>query len=288
MHHRRQLWFLSNVLAAFLGVMTPQSAVAEDQPFLTLDTTDIEPEHGHELEQDFTWASGKPLQSFNTVMGESEFEYGWSDQLQLVLAADYDWTRTRDHTVPGTSALAETRFDAVRGEAIYKATDVYFDPLGLGFVVSPSLGESVRSLETKILIQKNFLNDRLRAVVNLGGQFGAERSGESWSDASALNLDAGVSYNITWDWSASLEFNAEHDFAGLLLNGRGRPSDTTYFLGPSVQFIAKPWTALLGVQAQLPWARDSTNAPGGLDHGFSANAERFRIMFRVTWETLQL
>ena len=255
------------------------AALADDQPFLTLDATDIEPEFGHELEQNFTWLSGKSGQSFNSIVGESELEYGYSDQIQLAGAIEYDWTRTRDPALP---AVGGTAIDGLSGEMIYQALNVYFDPIGLGVLVAPGVGRNSREIEAKLLLQKNFFNDRLRAVVNVGGAFGAEREAGAWGDVSALTFDAGLAYNITWEWSAAIEFNAEHDFDGLLLNGRAIPTASTFYAGPTVQYVAHPWTASLGLQAQLPWASDATHSAGALDHGFLADAERYRLAFRVT------
>ena len=257
-------------------------ARADDQPFLTLNATDIEPETGHEVEQNFAWLSGKTGQSFHAIEGESELEYGYSDQIQLAGAIEYDWTRQRDHALPLGPATSGTAIDGVSGEMIYQALNVYFDPIGLGVLVAPGVGRNARGLEAKLLLQKNFLNDRLRAAVNFGGEIGTEREAGVWSDVSALTFDAGIAYNITWEWSAAIEFNAEHDFDGLLLNGRGIPTASTFYAGPTIQYVAHPWTASLGVQTQLPWASDATHTPGTLDRGYLADAARFRIAFRVT------
>jgi hypothetical protein len=259
---------------------------ADDQPFLTLDATDIEPELANELEQNFTWTSGKTGQSFDAIEGETEFEYGLSDQIQLAAAAEYDWTRARDHRVPGLPAISGTAFDAIRAEMIYQAMNVYFDPLGVGLLVSPGVGRNSRNLETKLLLQKNFINDRLRAVVNLGAEIGTEREDGAWSDVSALTFDAGIAYNITWNFSAALEFNVEHDFSGLLLNSRAVPTTTSFYVGPTIQYVTAPWKVTLGAQAQLPWASDATHTPGSLDNGFLPDAERFRIMLRITRSAL--
>jgi len=282
----RPLFLIGAMVVAGIAAVWVQPGHAEDQPFLTLDSTDIEPEFGRELEQNFTWASGKPGQSYNAILGETEFEYGLSDQIKLAAILDYDWTRTRHHTASGAPAISGTAVDGVGGEIVYQALNVYFDPIGLGFLVAPGVGRNSRNVEAKVLLQKNFLNDRLRAVLNIGGEFGTERDAGAWSDVSALTFDAGIAYNITWEWSAAIEFNAEHSFEGLLLNGRAIPETSTYFAGPTIQYVAHPWTASLGAQAQLPWASDATHTPGGLDHGFSADAERFRIMLRITRDTL--
>src|SRR5882724_198634 len=156
------------VASIVVGYSSVQPAHAEDQPFLTLDSTDIEPESGRELEQNLTWSSGKPGQSFNALLGETEFEYGLSDQIKLAAILDYDWTRTRDHIARGAPAVSGTAVDGVAGEIVYQAFNVYFDPIGLGVLVSPGVGRNSRNLEAKVLLQKNFLNDRLRAVLNIG------------------------------------------------------------------------------------------------------------------------
>jgi hypothetical protein len=272
-------------VAVLLASAMANIARADDQPFLTLDATDIEPELGHELEQSFAWRAGRSGQSFNSLEGETELEYGLTDQLQLAGAVDYDWTRTRDHTIAGTPAIGGSAVEAVRGEIIYQALNVYFDPIGLGLLISPAFGRNSRSMETKILLQKNFINDRLRTVLNLGGEFGAERDGGAWSDVSALTFDAGIAYNITWEWSAAIEFNAQYNFQGLILNGRAVPGVSTYYAGPTVQYVDHPWTASLAVQEQLPWASDATHALGSLDRGFAADSERFRVLFRITRDT---
>jgi hypothetical protein len=273
-------------LAFASTLLNPSSARADDQPFLTLDATDIEPELGNELEQNFSWTSGKSGQSFNAIEGETEFEYGLSDQIQLAASAEYDWTRTREHTLAGSRAISGTAFDAIRAEMIYQAMNVYFDPIGFGLVVSPSIGRNARNLETKVLLQKNFFNDRLRTVLNFGAEIGTERVDGAWSDGSALTFDAGIAYNITWDFSAALEFNAEHDFSGLLLNGRAAPTTSSFYVGPTLQYVTLPWKVTLGAQAQLPWASDATHAVGSLDRGFLPDAERFRVMLRITRSAL--
>jgi len=274
------------LVALTASMLFEPSARADDQPFLSLDATDIEPELGQEIEQNFTWSSGKRGQSFNALEGETEFEYGLSDQIQLAVAGEYDWTRTRDHTLPGARAISGVAFDAIRSEMIYQALNVYFDPLGLGFVVSPGVGRNARNLETKVLLQKNFFNDRLRTVANFGAEIGTEREDGRWNDVSALTFDAGIAYNITWDFSAALEFNAEHDFSGLLLNGRAAPTTSSFYVGPTIQYVTLPWKVTLGAQAQLPWASDATQAPGSIDRGFLPDAERIRVMLRITRSAL--
>jgi hypothetical protein len=265
-------------LAALLGAGV---ARADDQPFLTLNTTDIEPELGHELEQNFGWNFGMSHTSFNEFQGESEWEYGFSDRLQLAVSTAYGWSRTGEHVFPPVDAQGAGTWGGIEGEAIYQAMNVYFDPIGLGFKFNAVASPSERGFEARVLLQKNFINDRLRLAANIGGEFGQEKDG-IWSDTSALTGDFGIAYNITWAWSAGLEFNVEHDYDGLLIDGRAVPGPTTYFFGPTIQYVAHPWTASLGFQAQLPWTQDPAHAAGYVSRGFASDVERVRVGLRVT------
>jgi len=267
--------FSAFALIVFLGAGI---ARADDQPFLTLDATDIEPEFGHELEQNFSWNHGLSRTDFNEFEGETEWEYGLTDQIQLALATAYDWSRTHEHLVPPIAPESGSEWGGIEGEAIWQAMNVYFDPVGLGFKFNAAAGPSERSVAATILLQKNFFNDRLRLVTNIGGEFGREKDG-AWSDYSVLTVNAGAAYNITWAWSAGIEFDTERDFEGIAFDGHGPQGPTTYYAGPTLQYVAHPWTATLGLQAQLPWASGSA---GSVTGGFAAEAARLRVGLRVT------
>lgn len=266
--------------AVIISSLLATTVRAEDQPFLTLDATDIEPQLGHELEQNFGWNHGLTRKAFNEFEGETELEYGFSDRIKLAVATSYSWAKEHDHSLLPSPYESGTAWSGITGEMIWQAMNVYFDPVGLGVLVAPAVGPSARGVEAKLLLQKNFLNDRLRFVINGGGAFGSEKEDGAWSDVSALTFDAGLAYNITWSWSLGVEFNAEHDFDGLLVNGKAVPVATTYYVGPTLQYIAHPWTASVGFQAQLPWANDPAHT--SVYQGYLADAERFRIALRVT------
>jgi hypothetical protein len=267
---------ISLPIASLAILLLVGAARAEDQPFLTLDATDIETQFGREFEQDLNWAIDRP--SSTGLAMHSEIEYGLHDNLQIAGAADYGW----DRAVPG--ADAKIRFDTVTGELIYRPLNVYFDPLGLAVLVSPSVGPDVFEVETKLLAQKNFINDRLRVVVNIGWTSARQREPDAemnrWQNGGTLSLGAGLSYNITWAWSAGIEFDNERALEGF--NGRGLPDSSVYYAGPTLQFVDHPLTVSFGFQAQLPYASGSGNISGALHNSFAADAERYRAAFRIT------
>jgi hypothetical protein len=265
----RRRFFL---FAIFGGVLLLGSARAEDQPFLTLDTTDIEPQLAHEFEQDFSWAIDRsPATSLHM---RSELEYGLRDDVQIAGAVDYAWERS------GASADTFHVLD-VGGEAIYRLWNVDFDPLGVGVLVSADAGSDVAEVGSTLLLQKNFLNDRLRLVVNTGWTGERQRAtngaGNRWGQDSMLALAAGLAYSITWTWSAGIEFDNERAFQGLFVDGA--PRSSVYYAGPTLQYVAHPFTASLGFQAQLSWA---SGRGDGANNGFAPDAERYRVAFRVT------
>lgn len=254
------------LVAALAAVLLCGGAAAEDQPFLTLDTTDIEPQSGHELEQDANWAMG-PASAAGLGL-ETELEYGLNDDLQIAAAADYGWDRS-------DSNADRFHFGSVGGEAIYRALNVDFDPVGLGVLVSADAGSALMDGTAKLLVQKNFLNDRLRMVVNSGWTEARQRTTNftipRWQNESMVELAAGFSYAITWSWSAGMEFDDD------------LTSDSNvYYAGPTVQFVAHPLTASVGFQAQLPWASGPAGLSDTVRNGFAADAERYRVAFRVT------
>ena len=204
-------------------------------------------EFGHEFEQNFGWNHGLTRKAFNEFEGQTELEYGLSDQIQLAVATSYSWAKEHDRSLLSSPYESGTTWGGIEGEMIWQAMNVYFDPIGLGVLVAPSVGPYARGVEAKFLLQKNFLNDRLRFVINTGGEVASEKEDGAWGDVSGLTFNAGLAYDITWEWSLGVEFNAEHDFDGLLVNGKAVPVATTYFVGPTLQYLAHPWTASLSV-----------------------------------------
>jgi len=67
----------------------------------------------------------------------------------------------------------------------------------------------------------------------------------------------------------------------LILGGSPTYAENAYFAGPTLQYVGHPFRAILGLEAQLPWASDPTHTLGAIDNGYLSGAERFRVRFRV-------
>jgi hypothetical protein len=273
--------FQPAILAALLFAALPfvtRGARADDQPFVTLYTTDIDTQGEREAEQWLTWSAGHAHGSYGEFFSQSEFEYGVTDDFQASLYLDYDWARERMAPEPANT----TSLVAVHGELIYRVLNVYFDPFGLAFYLEPSEGPGERGVETKILLQKNFLNDTLRFAFNMNFEDTWDRTPNHWARTSALEFDAGLAYNVTPDFSVGMEFDNERAYDGLVLGSPASEQTSAFFIGPTIQYVGQPATITLGMQTQLPWAENASRTPGATENGFVADAERYRITLRLS------
>ncbi|HYM35847.1 MAG TPA: hypothetical protein VET48_10655 [Steroidobacteraceae bacterium] len=257
-----------------LGVLAlAQAARADDQPFLTLYTTDIDSAQEKEVEQQISFNAQKPGQAYSDFLSRTEFEYGVTADFQVSLYGNYELERMHPH-VPLAVADNENEF-SVSGEAIYRFLNVYFDPVGLAVYLEPSFGSDDRELEAKILLQKNFFNDTLRLAFNTNFENRWEHDSGVWNRWSAIEFRVGAAYNLTSAWSLCAEFSNENNFDGLV--GGAHPASNVYYVGPTISYKGLPLTITFGAQAQLPWANDPTHTVGAINQGFSADAERWRI-----------
>ena len=272
---RRPTIFTLLVAAAALATT---AARADDQPFVTVYTTDIDTEGEREAEQWFFWKAGHGQGTFGQFLSQSEIEYGFTDDLQGSLYLNYDYARERE-----MPAVAETQsLVGVQGELIYRVLNVYFDPFGLAFYFEPRAAPDARGIETKILLQKNFLNDTLRFAFNTNFEDDWNKVAGNWQKTSALEFDAGLSYNVTPEFSTGIEFDNENAFSGLVLGARSAEQTSAYYLGPTLYYIAGLTKVTLGAETQLPIAGNPSHVAGALHDGFVSDAERYRIVLRLS------
>jgi hypothetical protein len=267
--------------AVVAGVLASPAARAEDdQPFITLHTTELEEPGEVEAESWFFFRSGHAGAAFANVENRNELEYGISENWQASLYLNYEWSRENPHP----SGPAAVRNDvSVATELIWRALDIDSAPFGLAFYFEPQVGTQKRFIETKILLQKNLLADRLRAVINIIAQDEWDHTFTGgWSESSQLEFNAGLAWRLSSAWNIALEFGNERGFDGEVLGADSRPVSSSYYLGPTLQYSADPFQITLGAQAQLPVAGNPTHLPGSVIDGFTADDEHWRVALRVT------
>src|SRR5450432_644255 len=116
----RRMWTCSLVLVAGFCA----GARADDQPFITVYTTDIDTQYEKEIEQSLYWSHQKTNQAFNGYESRTEFEYGVTDDFQVSAYFNYEWEKSQPHPAIGP---AETwHATSVSGEAIYRLLNPFF------------------------------------------------------------------------------------------------------------------------------------------------------------------
>jgi hypothetical protein len=261
-------------------ILAGAAAKADDQPFLTLYTTDIDTQYEKEVEQSLTWSTQKPHQAFNGWLSRTEFEYGVTDDFQISAYLNSEWERSHPHPAPGPDETFHAT--SISGEAIYRFLNPYFDPIGLAVYVEPSYGDNTRELEAKLLLQKNFFNSNLRVAANLNVENTWQREHGVWNKGSAVEVFAGAAYNITPEWSLGVELNNENDFEGLFGNSHSR--GTAWYLGPTISYVGLRFVLRVGTQFQMPWASATSHASDVISGGYLADDERIRVGFRISMD----
>ena len=275
--------WLTGLLVASALALLARPAHADDQPFVTIYTTDIQTTRGREIEQWLSWRTNHGNERFNEFLSRTELEYGITDYLQGSLYLNYDFEQARAHNPLGP--VETTNSFGVSGEAILRLLNPYFDPLGFALYFEPTWSAKERSLETKLLLQKNFFNDTLRTAVNVNFEDQwVENALGHYDQQSALEFDLGASYNVTPDFSVGLEFDNEHGFDDLILGGPARETSNSFFLGPTIYYVAHPWSIWLAAQAQLPIATNPTGTPGAVVSGQTVDAEHFRTTLKFAMD----
>lgn len=285
---------------------------AEEPLFGFVSTTDLLPLGKSEVAQWLTWRSGKTVGEFDVVEGRTEYEYGLSDRLQFAVYLNYEWALA-DHddvingsTLPpatlsnlqvgSNSRLDTTRFTGGSLEAIYRILSPYIDPVGLALYLSPSIGAQFREVETRVILQKNFVDDRLVVAFNVTDTAdwfdipSAPESGDNnspdrmWNSSSTFAFGLASTYRFTAGWSAGAELQNEREYSGLDPFSRSARTNVAYYLGPSLHYADRHMYATLTYLTQLPFASDYAHSHPDFDvdgRNYGAGNERIRLRFKI-------
>jgi hypothetical protein len=291
--------------------LAPTPARADEPLFGFVYTTDLLPKGEFEVEQWLTWRRQKAHGSFNVWEHRTEFSYGATDDLQLSLYANYSQTEARQNAVDGTTTPAETfadhtvddpdarmrssHFIGISGEAVYRVLSPYVDPIGLAFYFEPTIGRKLREFEEKIIVQKNFFDDRLVIAGNLtiaqelrrlNGDPTADpsepESASHWDKETDLNFSLGATYRFASNWSLGAEFINEREFNRLIFWNGNYATNSAFYLGPTLHYGGERFFFTLTLLQQMPWGEDYANAgvmKGGVN--YADDFEKYRMRLKV-------
>lgn len=308
-------WISGVMGVAVLAGMSALPAQAEEAAFGFVYTTDLLPQGQDEIAQWATLRSGKSHGSFNVVEGRTEYEYGLTDTLQLAAYLDYEYAEANhdgidrstfqpetfaEVTIDPTKRFSLTKFTGISAEAIYRILSPYTDPVGLAVYMEPTIGPATRELESRVILQKNFMDDRLVIAFNttiaqelrhLQGDPtappGSDDAVNHWDKETDVNFGLAASYRFAEDWTAGLEFQHEREWAGFDPLAGHNATNAAFYTGPTIHYGGEHFYATFTVLDQLPWGGDSANDPpdsfvvGG--RNYADDFERFRVRLKFGW-----
>lgn len=278
--HRNAIYFhLSVFLVLWMGCIAAQ---AGESPFGFIYTTDTQPKGTYEVEQWATLRKGKQQGSYDLWQHRTEFEYGVTNDFQAsIYLNNYAVNANRSDGAGNTTGpyvpenidqsrryRSGLRHDSTSLEFIYRLWSPYSDPLGVALYYEPTFGPQSREHEVKLLLQKNFLDDRLIVAANIvASAEWKKRTGDPaltpaddgfftrTERNSEVNYWLGVSYRFAPKWSAALEFWNHREFDCHTLFKRQCAEHAAYFLGPTLHYAEKKWWFTASWLPQLPYGR---------------------------------
>lgn len=266
---KKLLKFLATAVA--LAGVLPQSVLAGESPFGWIYTTDVHPVGTREFEQHIDVQRTQSQGSYSNTLLRSELEFGITPKYQTSFYVNSRLINAFRNGSDGSTGGPNTdipagfdsmsryrmnRIESVSWENIYQVLNPLVDPIGLALYFEPTWGPRNKELEVKLLLQKNFLDDRLITAANL--DFASEKNnrGSDVERASEINFQVGASYRFVNKWSAGLELRNHREFAGYRWQ---IPQHSAWFLGPNVHYATKDWWMTVAWRHQLRAAKGFTD-----------------------------
>jgi hypothetical protein len=300
--------------AAIAALVSSMTSRADEPLFGYVYTTDLLPKGKLELAQWATWRTGKPVGQFDVIEGRSEFEYGVSDRLQVSTYLNYEWARAyHDNVIDGTTLAPSTlanlnvgpddrlntvRFTGISVEGIYRFWSPYTDPVGIAVYLRPSVGPQLREIESRLIVQKNFRDDRLVVAFNFAlaedwqlvpskpGRPDSDGFDRPWTQSSGINLGLASSYRFASNWSAGLELQNERGFSDADPFAGGARTNSGYYLGPSIHYADEHRFVTATYLEQLPLGSDYAHADPDFvvaGRNYASGFERRRVRLKFGW-----
>ena len=268
------------VLVALLaGTFAASSAQADERYFGYVYSAEPMPKGETETELWITDRRGKDEGHYDAQDYRIELEHGFTDRLTVAGYANF-----QSHNVHGMAGEEDIdrdfAFKGLSAEFKYNVLSPYKDGFGLTLYAEPGWskihsGSGERGteyeLELKLLLQKNFLDDRLIWGTNLVFEPEWEKEAEieeggerevEWEKELKLEVTTGLSYRIAPGWFAGVEGRYSSVYPDWT-DGLDREAYAVS-AGPTVHYAGKKWWATLSYLPQL-FGSPSPNGSRSLD-----------------------
>jgi opacity protein-like surface antigen len=263
----KQLKKLAATAAFAITAFTGATAQAGEGSFGWIYTLDLQPKGTWEFEQKAFLQRGQSQGTYDNWQFKSELEYGVSENYQIGLYANTSYVNAYRNGIDGETGGPGTdlrdgfdtsnrykrfRFESFSFENIWRLTNPVTDPIGIGLYLEPEIGPRTKELEARLLLQKNFLDDRLVVASNITFATERERASGVTENASMLDTTLGFSYRFANNMSAGLEYRNHREFLGNWLESR---EHSAHFLGPNFHYAEKNWWVTVAWRHQMPWVK---------------------------------
>jgi len=244
-------------IVVLVGALALASTVrAGEGSFGWLYTLDLQPKGTLEFEQKIDLTTRQATGKYNLWRTKTGIEYGVTNDLQVTaylngysVNANQNYTNCENGRSTCTGgfgvsngyedrAFNKTRIDGASVEAIWRITNPVLSPVGVGLYVEAVKGNLADAIEAKLLMQSNFLDDRLVVAVNVVAERELYKfTGESTKE-SMVDVLYGATYRFAPKWFAGLEGRFHNDFAGYNFNSHTQRAN---FIGPNLHYAEKNW-----------------------------------------------
>ena len=274
---------------AFLFLLSAHASMAGEGAFGWVYTLDLQPKGTLEFEQRLQRNRAQAAGKYDVWLSRTELEYGLTNDIQIAgYLNSYSANVDQNYTNPeicGSRATCTAGFPvptshtqnspgepySARGidgyslELIYRLSNPVTSPVGVGFYIEPTVGKLKNELETRLLLQSNFLDYSLIVAGNV--VFANEQLkylGEGNTPESMLDVLMGVSYRFQPKWFAGIETRWHNDFAAYNLQ---KQTQRGFFWGPNVHYAEKHWWVTAALRYQPKGGSCMGNGTGECSDG---------------------
>lgn len=256
---------MNKKISSLLGMVLAsvmQTSIAGESPFGAIYTVDLQAKGTQEFEQRMIW-NHRQKGKYENFDLRSEIEFGVTDDLQIAGYINTNYVNADRNDRFGETAgsripesidpsknYSKFRYESASLEFIWRLMNPYTDSFGLGLYLEPELGYDNKSVDTRVILQKNLLDDKLVFASNL--VFEVERdevaNNTAPEKASHVDLLLGGSYRFAPKWFAGMEYRYHNDFSGYFFQ---ESTQHAHFIGPNIHYATQKWWITAAWRHQL-------------------------------------
>jgi hypothetical protein len=248
-------------LAPLALLLLPALAHADENYFGYTYGAETLPAGGNEAYLWWTQRTGKGEGHYRANDVQFEFEHGWTDHFQTSAyltgrAYDYSGGAVEDEETGAAKTLDRgLTWDGAKVSFKWNLRSPERDGYGLALYLEPEYsrlhrpdGERFKEwgLESKLILQKNFLEDQVVTAYNLTLEPEWENEGAGWERELYVENSVGVSYRFAPNWFAGLESRLDMAFPDY-----GSREFWAWFAGPNLHYGGQKYWATLTWMPQL-------------------------------------